>query len=589
MRNDESERGTGRERAAFVAFVVFLLCIAARLGHLSLAAGPGLAAAAVGQRQKSSPIPARPGDLLDRRGVLLATTVTAHSLFLAPRGVPGSWREDGRWGAARDALADAAGVSRERLRAKDEANRGGWFLWVRRRLDPAAADRVRAVAEEHDLPAAAWGFRPEFRRHAPLGAVGGSLIGVRDLAGDGVSGLEAALNDRLRGVPGVRTIVRDAKGETRAVLRTRSRPPSAGDDVTLTLDAALQRVAEAELDRLAAEHSPAWSALLVTDPRTAAVLAAAATPRLDPGSPGDMAAASHPAFCRAFEPGSTVKPLFVGAALAGGFADPEEHIDCERGRWTMPNGRVLRDVSPRGLLTPAEILVVSSNVGTAKLAARMGNAELHRVATAFGFGRRTGCGFPGESPGTLRAFEEWTDYSTASVPIGHEFAATCAQLAAAHGALANGGDLIVPSFARSAGGGAGVAPVKTRVLPERWCEWLVAGPLRGVVERGTGRRANGGPWPLFGKTGTAQLWDAAANAYSEDRTVAVAVVGGPAATGEDAPRVLAVCVAYDPRGERRGGGSVAAPAAANAVRFALRRSRGGGAAEDGGSMIGEGR
>ena len=573
-----------RERLALAALLLAFTGVAARLAHLALFAGPGLVDTALAQRQKAVTLPARPGDLLDRRGVPLATTVTAESLFLAPRGVPASWRADGRWDAARDALADAAGVPRDALRKRDEANRTGWFVWARRRLDPAAADRVRAVADRFELPAAAWGFRPEFRRQAPLGAVGGSLVGVRNLAGDGVSGLEATLDDRLRGAPGVRTVVRDARGETRAVLRTRSRPPAAGADVTLTLDAALQRLAEAELDRLAAEHSPAWSALLVTDPRTGAVLAAAATPRLDPDSPGDMAAASHPAFCTAFEPGSTVKPLFVGAALAGGLADPEETIDCERGRWTMPNGRVLRDVSPRGLLTPAEILVVSSNVGTAKLAARMGNAELRRVAAALGFGRPTGCGFPGESPGTLRALGEWTAYSTASVPIGHEFSATAVQLAAAHGAVANGGHLIVPSFAAT-----GSPPVKTRVLPRAWCEWLIAGPLRSVIERGTGRRAAGGPWPLFGKTGTAQLWDAEINAYSETRTVAVAVVGGPAGAGDEAPRVLAVCVAYDPRGESRGGGSVAAPAAANAVRFALRRSGGGGAAEDGGSRREEGR
>ena len=540
MRNNDRELATGRERAALLGFVLALLCVGGRLGHLAVVAGPGLARTAVAQRQATADLPARPGDLLDSRGVLLATTVTTESLFLAPRGVPDSWRvlsgeRGGKWDAARDGLADAAGVPRDRLRQKDEANRGGWFVWVRRRLDPAAADRVRTVAGRFDLPAAAWGFRPEFRRRAPLGAVGGSLVGLRNLAGDGVSGLEAAFDGQLRGTAGVRTVVRDATGGTRAVLRTRSRPPAAGQDVTLTVDAAVQRFAEAELDRLAAAHAPAWSALLVTDPRSGAVLAAAATPRLDPDAPGDLAGVAHQAFCTAFEPGSTVKPLFLGAALAGGFASPNETVDCERGRWTMPNGRLLRDISPRGLLTPAEILVVSSNVGTAKLAARMGNAELHRVAAAFGFGRRTGCGFPGESPGTLRPLDEWTDYSTASVPIGHEFAATCVQLAAAHGALANGGELIVPSFAQT-----GSPPVKTRVLPREWCEWLIAGPLADVVARGTGRRAAGGPWPLFGKTGTAQLWDEAlqngAGGYSEDRTVAVAVVGGPAGTGEYAPR-----------------------------------------------------
>ena len=554
-----------RDRLALAAVLLGVAAVGGRLGQLALVEGGELRASAVRQRQRTAELPARPGDLLDRHGRLLATTVTADSLFVVPRELPAD-----RLDAACAALAAAAGTDPAGLNDRVRRNRDGWFAWVRRRLDPAAADRVRAAAAL-ELPAAAWGFRPEFRRRTPLGAVGGSLVGLRDLAGDGVSGLERALDDRLRGVPGVRTTLRDARGRPRAVLRGRSRPPASGDDVTLTIDAAVQRFAEAELDRLEGSFAPVWCCLLVTDPKTGEILAAASRPAFDPNDPAGAppAAWTHHAFGTAFEPGSTVKPLFVGAALADGAVAPDERIDCEGGRWWMPNGRALRDVSRRGLLTPADILVHSSNIGTAKIAARLGPVRLHAAAAAFGFGRPTGAEMPSESPGLLRPLGEWTDYSPASVAIGHEFTATAVQLAAAHGALANGGRLLRPTLVR---GGANAA--ESRVLPGDWAAWLVAGPLTGVVDRGTARGVRTGGLALFGKTGTAQLWDEEAGRYSDDRTVASAVIGGPS----KAPRALAVCVAYDPRGETRGGGSVAAPAAAAAVRFALRR---GAAGEDG--------
>ena len=555
-----------RERVALAAILAGALAVGGRLWRLGATGGEELAAVAVRQRQRTVEIPARPGDLLDRRGRPLATTVTAESLFLVPRELPGGRRDE-----ICDALAAAAGVDADRLRANAEKHADGWFLWVRRRLDPAAADRVRAAAAACDLPDAAWGFRPEFRRRTPLGRVGGSLIGLRNLAGDGVSGLEKSLDALLQGTPGVRTTLRDAVGRTRAVLQTRSRPPAAGADVSLTLDAVVQRFAEAELDRIQNEHAPTWSCLLVTDPRTGAILAAASRPAFDPERPAGAppAAWTHHAFGTAFEPGSTVKPLFVGAALAGGFADPDETIDCENGRWRTASGRVLRDAAPRGQLTPAEILAFSSNIGVGKIAVQMGNPRLHATAAAFGFGRRTGVEMPAEAAGTLRPLADWTAYSTASVPMGHEFAATAVQLAAAHGALANGGRLLAPTLLLD-GADAGGA-VSSRALPAEWADWLVRGPLADVTSRGTARGVNGGPDRLFGKTGTAQLWDAALNdgrgGYSDERTVASAVIGGPA----EAPRALAVCVAHDPTGEQRGGGSVAAPAAADVVRFALRR------------------
>lgn len=545
-----------RETVAFLALLAAAVAVAARLSALAIAGGDALAAAAVRQRQSETVLPARPGDLLDRHGRLLATTVTANSLFLVPRAIP-----EEEIAACCTAIAEATGTDGDALAKRVRERPDGWFLWVRRRLVPEAAERVRELA----LPDAWWGFRPEYRRRTPLGPVGGSVVGLRDLSGRGVNGMERILDTRLRGEPGVRTIVRDARGGVRAVLESRSRPPAVGEDVALAIDAALQRFAEAELDRVQTEFSPVWSCLLVTDPHTGEVLAAASRPAFDPEHAADAppAAWTHHAFGTPFEPGSTVKPLFVGTALAEGFTTPDEPIDCEGGRWRVPGtGRLLRDVARRGRLTPAEILIDSSNIGVAKLAGRMGNPALHRTAAAFGFGRIVSDALPEAAAGALRPLSEWSNYSTQSVPIGHEVTVTAAHLAAGHGALANGGTLLPLTLVR--GGG---PPVASRVLPREWADWLIAGPLAGVVERGTARRVRGDDYRLFGKTGTAQLWDAAAGRYAEDRTTASAVIGGPVR----APRLLAVCVVHDPAGEKRGGGSVAAPAAARVLRFGLRR------------------
>ena len=547
-----------RETIAFLSLLAAAVAIAARLGVLAIVGGESFAATAIRQRQAETILPARPGDLLDRHGRLLATTVTADSLFLVPRSIP-----EEEVAACCAAIGGAVGTDAAALERRVRERPDGWFLWVRRRLDADAADRVRAL----DLPGEWWGFRPEYRRRAPLGRVGGSVLGLRNLAGRGVNGMERVLDARLRGVPGVRTVVRDAVGSVRAVLESRSRPAEPGEDVALTIDAALQRYAERELDRVQAEFTPVWSCLLVTDPHTGEVFAAASRPAFDPEDAANAppAAWTHHAFGTPFEPGSTVKPLFVGTALAEGFTSPEEPIDCEGGRWRVPgNGRLLRDVGRYDALTPAEILVHSSNIGTAKLADRMGNPALHRTAVAFGFGRPAGDRLPDAAAGSLRPLAAWDGYSTHSVPIGHEVTVTAAHLAAAHGALANGGTLLPLTLVRGDG-----PPVASRVLPREWADWLVSGPLADVVERGTGRRARGEDYRLFGKTGTAQLWDAGAGRYAENRTTASAVIGGPVR----APRLLAVCVVHDPVGDLRGGGSVAAPAAANVLRFGLRRLR----------------
>ena len=549
-------RFSSRERVAVAAVLLAAATLTIRLGGVQFGQRVALGAAAAKQRVHAQPLPARPGDVTDRHGRLLATTVLAPSVYLVPRSI-----DDERVDAVTASVAGVLGLNAAELRADVLARRDRWFLWAKRRVSPETIDALR----EADLPPGTWGVRDEYLRRYPRGTLAGQVVGWRDLDGNGRAGVERGLDPRLRGTDGVRVTARDARGRTLSVRDAATRPPDTGRGVRLTIDAALQAAAESELDRIDDEFAPAWSAAVLLEVGTGELLAAASRPAFDPGRAADFpdAAWVNRACGVTFEPGSTVKPLFLAWALRAGVVDWDERIDCELGRWD-DGRRVLHDSHPHGVVTPAEILVRSSNIGTAKIARRLGNAGLHAAAAAFGFGRRTGVALPGEAAGFVRPLSEWDHYSTGSVPMGHEFTVTALQLAAAHAALADGGTFTVPRILPA---DADAPPVRADLFDPAVARRMIAGPLTDVIDRGTGRRARSPTDVLFGKTGTAQKYDAELGRFSPDRTVASAVVGGPS----DTPRLIAVVVADDPAGDSRGGGTVAAPAAARLVTAGLRR------------------
>jgi cell division protein FtsI/penicillin-binding protein 2 len=239
--------------------------------------------------------------------------------------------------------------------------------------------------------------------------------------------------------------------------------------------------------------------------------------------------------------------------------------------------RVLHDHHAYGTLSVADILIHSSNIGMAKIGERLTNAGLYEAAASFGFGRRTGIGLPGELPGMLRPLNQWNDYSTGSVPMGQEIAATPLQVITAHAALANGGRLISPRLVmnetQQAAGPAAArvvspasASVVSQVVDRTIAEWLVRGPLTDVVRRGTGKRARLQEWQVFGKTGTAQKIDLKSGGYSAEAHVGSFLCGAPA----DDPRVLVLVVVDEPTaGASYFGGTVAAPSAARILEKSL--------------------
>jgi cell division protein FtsI/penicillin-binding protein 2 len=502
-------------------------------------------------------IPARPGDILDRNGRLLATTTQTQSLYVDPGRIENDWD-------VALMLGQALVVDPDRLYERLWRSQDKQFLWVKRRLSDSELELVRGL----NLPRSAWGFRPEFQRHYPQGRLAAHVLGLRDIDGVGRGGVEQGLNDLLRGRDGKRSLVRDARGFVLEVADAATVPPQAGQSVRLTIDSVIQFHAERRLDALMDECRPVSACAIVLDPQTGEVLAMASRPDFDPNHPDRVPAAAwtNQAIAAAYEPGSTFKPFVVAQALEDEVLVRDEEFDCERGSYRMGR-RVLHDHHPYGRLTVIDILVKSSNIGMTKIGERLTNARLYAAATAFGFGRRTGIELPGEIPGLVRPLSEWNGYSTGSVPMGQELAATPLQVIAAHAVLANQGRQITPHLllTTEAGPARARAVVSSQVVSAATARWLVEGPMVDVVERGTGQKARIEGLHVFGKSGTAQKVDPATGRYSATRHVSSFVCGAPA----DDARVLVLVSVNEPTAGSYFGGTVAAPAAADILREAL--------------------
>jgi cell division protein FtsI/penicillin-binding protein 2 len=374
-------------------------------------------------------------------------------------------------------------------------------------------------------------------------------------------------------------MMRDARGMILEVDSDLSRPPVAGRSVVCSIDLPLQQDMEHQLDALMETWRPRGACAIVMNPASGEILALASRPAFDPLNLKDVPeeAWKNLAVSAVFEPGSTFKPVIVAAALQQGLLQRDEIIDCSYGMYRM-GPRLLHDHHPYGMLSTADVLVKSSNIGMAKIGERLGLQGLYQAAVSFGFGSRTGIELPGELPGLLQPLDRWNVYSLGSVPMGQELACTPLQLITAHAVLANGGRLIRPTLicrggdeTRDAVDGDVVLPgamVQTPLLNAEHAEWLVREPLRDVVLRGTGKQARIQGLSIFGKTGTAQKLDPVTGTYSDRAWVVSFVCGAPA----EHPEALVLVMVDEPTAPGiHYGGTVAAPVAAGILQATMQR------------------
>ncbi|MEZ4653478.1 MAG: penicillin-binding transpeptidase domain-containing protein [Candidatus Eisenbacteria bacterium] len=495
------------------------------------------------------PLPAARGEILSADGVRLAHSVSNHSLAVDPALVRDAH-------ALALALEEAGVVDAASFEDRLREHEGRRFLWVTRDVVP------ELVLQDLSARFPELVMRLEEKRLYPGGQAGGSLIGVVNSEGHALGGLEHEFDAQLAGTDGSILEVSDRTGKRFQGLEQQLlSEPQAGHSIQLSLQSRIQEIAADALGRALAEQRATSAFVIVTRPQTGEILALVSLPGVDPldASTWTDGSLSLRPVVDQFEPGSIYKIVAFAAALEAGRLSPDEIIDCLGGERPMPGGPPIRDHEPYELLTAAEVMQHSSNIGTGIIAERVGAEGFHRMERSFGFGLPSGVELPGEGRGRIPDPSAFSGRSLVTMAFGQELSATGMQLAMAYGAIANGGNLMRPWLIQEIRGADGSLlesrgpEVVRRVLRPETAHTMRR-LLRGVVEDGTALKAEIEGYEPAGKTGTAQKYIPELGRYSKERYVASFIGFAP---WED-PEVLCAVVLDEPRGDIYGG-NVAAP------------------------------
>lgn len=557
--NDERPnawRRTIRQRTLLAGAVlaVWAAGIEARLVHLQVVRHEEMLAMADRQQRRTIEAPAKRGDLRDRNGRVLAYSVDVDSVYAVPSEIADPPR------AARllcAALGDCSAADRADLERRLE--RKAAFTFVQRFVPSKVSERIRAL----DLRGI--GFMKESRRFYPGRELAGQLLGWVGTDNVGLGGLEAAYNRRILGAPGKVLVQTDARG--RAFNRV-ERLPTTGATLELTIDQQLQHIVERELAAGVREHKAAGGTAVMMDPATGEILAMASYPFFNPNEfrDFDALARKNRAVTDLYEPGSTFKIVTASAALEEGVIKPSDLVDTDPGYITIRRRRI-DDTHRYGVLSFADAIVKSSNVGAIKVGWRIGAARLDTYVRAFGFGRQASSEFPGESPGIVWRPEKLDDSALASVSMGYQVGVTPLQMVTATAAVANGGRLMKPRVVRAVvhdGVRTLTEPAEVRrVISPRTAAELTT-IMEDVVVRGTGSQAAVEGYTVAGKTGTAQKVVAGEYSHTDYN---VSFTGFAPSRN---PRFALVVVVDTPRNGFYYGGSVSGPIFQKIADAALR-------------------
>ncbi|MDD3650763.1 penicillin-binding protein 2 [Immundisolibacter sp.] len=487
------------------------------------------------------------GMLLDRNGEPLAISAPVDSVWVVPADFAKA-RE--RW----PQLGRVLGMSTAQLSAIVSARADKRFAYLKRAVPPELADAALALK----LPGV---YRQRaYRRYYPLAEAAGHVLGYTDIDDRGQAGLEQAYDKHLRGTPGKERIVLDARRQRVALLDTIA-APRPGKDLKLSIDRRIQYLAYRELKAAVLRHRAASGMAVMLDVQSGEVLAMVNQPTFNPNDRTDQDPdrRRNRAVTDPFEPGSTIKPFTVAAALAHRTFDPRRIIDTAPGYMRMGRHTV-RDVHNYGALDMAGVIRKSSNVGAAQIGLSMTPRQMWETFAAFGFGLPTSTGFPGEASGLLRAAQSWRQVEQVTMSFGYGVSTTALQLARAYATLASGGLLRPVSFLALA---PNELPAGERALPADVAATVNA-MLEGVVgPGGTATKAAVAGYRVAGKTGTTHIADA--GSYDRHRYLSSFAGFAPASN----PRLVLLVTLRDAQGAYYGG-EVAAPVFQNVMAGALR-------------------
>ena len=489
------------------------------------------------------------GAVRDRHGEALALSAPVDSIWVVPADLL----------AAPSYIAPLAKLLGEssaslKHRLKQRADRR--FLYLQRQMSPTQAARIRA------LKAPGVSTEREYRRYYPAAEVTGNLVGFTNIDGRGQEGLEAAYEQSLHGEPGKRVVVRARDGRI-VEDDLDSKPAKPGEDLQLTIDLRLQYLAYRELKSAVQDHGARGGIIVIADPHSGEILAAANQPAFNPNRNADRASAGvrNRAVTDLFEPGSSIKPLLLATALSSGNYRPASKVDTGNG--LMRVGRLLvKDKLALGEIDLSRLLTKSSNVGASMIGMQLGPDAVYRGYRKFGLGEVVGSGFPGETPGVLRAPQDWRDVGTATASYGYGLSLTALHLTRAYSALASDGMLPTLHFVKGQNTGAPQRAISAEVARD------MRHLMRGVVSAdGTARRAEVRHYSVAGKTGTVRK--AGVGGYKEDSHQALFVGMLPAS----APRIVILVMVDEPGGEDYYGGLISAPVFARVAEGAARLLR----------------
>ena len=500
---------------------------------------------------RSAEIPAYRGLITDRRGSPLAVSTPVVTLWANPQQLLGSGREN--------ELAELMNLSVADFARRLKRYRKKQFMYLARHQTPHTARAVLAA----DIPGV-YGQR-EYKRFYPAGEVVSQLVGTTDIDGAGATGLELVFEEKLQGRPGKKRFIKALHGES---IRDIGVVDEAADgaELQLSLDLRLQHVQHRELLRAMNETGAAAASAVTVDAQTGEILAMTNLPSFNPNRRGqlDLATMRNRVVTDVFEPGSTVKPLTLVAALESGEFDIETLINTSPGRIKVGD-KVLPDPVNYGEISVSRVIEKSSQVGVTKIAQALGHEPILDVFARFGLGQSTGAEFPGERSGRLPDHDFWSAIDRVTPAFGYGLLVTPMQLAQAYAVFANKGKLVPFTFiAQGEASGGSRHHASRQVISPAVAEQVITVLHRVTGPEGTARKATVSGFGVGGKTGTVHKVGSAG--YLDDRYVALFVGVAPVS----APRYVTVVVIDEPSGDAYGGGAAAAPVYSRITQEVLR-------------------
>ena len=494
-------------------------------------------------------LPANRGRILDRNGLILASSVPAASIWAIPEDVETT---DPAVQAKLKQMAKLMDMPYQVLSAKlDEEDKS--FVWVKRQLDWDLGQKIKALDVKGIY------LRKEYKRQYPEGEPVAHVVGFTNVEDHGQEGMELAFDKDLAGKPGSRRVIKDRLGRVVEDVGVEI-PPADGKDIQLSIDSKVQFFAYQKLrDQVAAFKAKAGS-VVVLDAHTGEVLALANYPSYDPNNRLRLTGEQlrNRAITDTFEPGSTMKPITIGTALELGRVKPSTVIDTSPGRYNI-GGFTITDTHNYGVLTVDGVIQKSSNIGALKVAQRMSPQEMWTVHTALGYGQKPQISFPGAASGRLRPWKNWKPVEQATIAYGYGVSASLFQMARSYTVFSNDGKVIPATMLKTDD-----APVGTQIFSKKTAEevrhmlWLAAGP------GGTGQKAQTVGYSIGGKSGTARKQ--AGRGYAAGKYRSWFTGMAPI----DNPRIIVAVMIDEPTAGGYYGGTVAGPVFSEVVQQTLR-------------------